>query len=368
MLSGVESFVVLSEVENVNCHSDQSGARLGSALARREIYLFKKWIPRQARDDIIDIILSMFLHTYTPQPILFKLGPVKVYWYGFLIVIGILIAFFISQWLLKKYKLMIGEVLKDVNLIDLSVYLLIGGLIGARVFHIIAEWNYYFLHPLDVFKIWNGGLWIYGAIYGGFAGLLIYSKRKNFPKKKISFLLDLLAPGIIFAQAIGRWGNYFNQELYGLPTKVFIGLPIEFVNRVSNFSEFSYFHPVFFYESIWCLAVGLILIWMHFYRLRNTPPYPPTPTRRAGLIKGGGEDGHCLSSVRGESFYSYGNIFLWYIFLYSFGRALIEFIRIDTVPLIFGIRSTQVVAILFMLLAGILIFKYEKNKHTFNNT
>jgi len=285
--------------------------------------------------------------TYSPQPILFELGPIKIYWYGFFIVVGIVIAFFITKWLLSKYKCAIGEVVKDIDLIDLSVYLLIGGLIGARVFHIVAEWNYYFLHPLDVFKVWNGGLWIYGAIYGGVAGLLMYAKRRKFPKKKISFLLDLLAPGMVFAQAIGRWGNYFNQELYGTATDSFVGIPINVVNRVSGFAEFSHFHPTFFYESVWCLAVGCILILAHFYRLKGTPPrqyggqaYPP-------LIKGGGEN-TLLRNV--------GRIFLGYIFLYSFGRVLIEFIRIDTVPLIFGIRSTQVVAVVFMVLAGFLIF------------
>lgn len=308
----------------------------------------------------------MFLHSYHPKSILLEFGPVRIYWYGFFIVLGIFVAFAVTRWLLEKYGRIKNHplplLIKDGNqIVDLSVYLIIGGLVGARLAHVIAEWQYYISRPLEIFKIWNGGLWIYGAIAGGFAWLLVYvccnkggsfrqdggqaSCRLQFGKRKrelwdvFKLLLDILAPGLVFAQAIGRWGNYFNQELYGLPTRLPWGIPIDAIHRISGFTGSEFFHPVFLYESLWCVIVGVVLLRMH--NRRFTSPNP--------------------------SFVRRGMIFLRYLFLYSFGRFIFEFLRIDPVPMVFGVRITQIAAGGVMLAAaGMLIaeiwFKQMANR------
>ncbi|MFH0854538.1 MAG: prolipoprotein diacylglyceryl transferase [bacterium] len=321
----------------------------------------------------------MFIHSYHPNPILFQIGPIKIYWYGFFIAMGILIAFIVARWVLGKYNIGIeyyyraGRHRMDIDLVDLAVYLIIGGLAGARFLHIIAELKYYILRPFDIFKIWNGGLWIYGAIFGGFAGLAFYvnnsailipcetqsnslekgAQGKNYPHRIsekeetlknehpfciskgyiIKFLLDLLSPGMVFAQAIGRWGNYFNQELYGLPTKLPWGIPIDTLHRVYGFTDNIFFHPVFLYESLLCAIIGILLVWMHKKKF----------------------------AYFNSSFVKIGNIFLWYLFLYSFGRFFFEFIRIDLVPMICGIRITQIMAGIMLTASGTALFK----KHFF---
>ncbi|MFH1192113.1 MAG: prolipoprotein diacylglyceryl transferase [bacterium] len=270
----------------------------------------------------------MFLRTYHPNPILLNLGPLKIYWYGFIIVIGIFIAFAVSEWLLKKYQK--SGILTEIDLADITLCLLICGLIGARLFHVISEWQYYFKNPLDIFKVWNGGLWIYGAIAVGLFGFLIYTR--NFNKEKNFLLLDIIAPGIIIAQSIGRWGNYFNQELYGIPTNSIFGLPVDFIHRIKGFEIFFYFHPVFLYESLWCLLVGITFIYLHLVRIKRKE------TNANYRIKA-------------------GNIFLLYLFLYSLGRFYFEFLRIDTVFLIYSFRSTQLLALAAIVIAGIFLVK-----------
>ncbi len=275
----------------------------------------------------------MFLHTYHPNPILLNFGLLKIYWYGFIIVIGIVIAFFISQWLLKKYQ-KAGLLLKS-DLADITLYLLIGGLIGARLFHVISEWQYYFKNPLDILKVWNGGLWIYGAIAGGLIGFLIYAR--DFKKMEKFLLLDIMAPAVIIAQSIGRWGNYFNQELYGIPTNSIFGLSIDLIHRIKGFEKFSYFHPVFLYESAWCLLVGAILICLHLKKIKK---YSKLSTAENSL-----------------ALKKFGNIFLMYLFFYSLGRFCFEFLRIDSVFLIYSFRSTQIAALLVLIISGIFLIK-----------
>lgn len=266
----------------------------------------------------------MFLHTIYPQSVLLQFGPIKIYWYGVFIVVGILAAYMLSAYLLKKY----GQ--RDIDLADLTLYLLIGGLLGARFFHVLSEYRYYSENPMNIFKIWHGGLWIYGALIGGGLGLWIYAGQKKFNFSKILFMLDVLAPGIIFAQSLGRWGNYFNQELYGLPTSLPWGIPISYANRVNPYLEFTYFHPAFLYESLWCLIVGIILLGTHYY--------------------------HISQGAQKKA----GNIFLWYLFLYSSGRFCFEFLRLDPVATIWVMRLTQIMAALIMLISIFLIIEYRR--------
>lgn len=303
----------------------------------------------------------MFLHTFTPSPVILKIGHLKIYWYGFLIMIGVLLGIIVSSYLLKRYKnilfnyignrgLRIQGILsffKEFLFEDLFIYLITGSLVGARLFHIIAEYRYYLANPLDIFKIWNGGVWIYGAIIGGLLALFVYLRR--FAKKGnlaflFCFMADLLAPGLALAQALGRWGNYFNQELYGLPTKMGWGIPIDVLNRVVGFSSYKYFHPVFLYESMWCLSIAILLLFLHLKRIHNI------------FLVQDERDYKRLCRKTGE-------IFLVYLVLYSFGRFMFEFVRIDPVPSIFGFRATQIIAAIMMILAVtfIIMRKFKDN-------
>lgn len=257
-----------------------------------------------------------FLHTYQPQPILLQIGPVKVYWYGLLIVIGILAAWFVTIRLLNiKGQTYEKRKFNRSDLYNLGFYLIVFGIIGARLYHVFSELPYYFQNPLQIFMIWQGGLGIYGAVVAGTLVLFFYAKKHGF---SFLFLGDVLAPGVILAQAIGRWGNYFNSEVFGFPTNMAWGIPIGFSQRPIEFLSAQYFHPTFLYESLWNLFVFVVLLLVFNLIFKNY--------------------GHRGSIVGGR-------VFGLYLILYSLGRFLIEFIRIDPQHMLFGLRLAQIVAI-----------------------
>ena len=163
-----------------------------------------------------------FLHTFRPSPILISLGPINIYWYGVFIVLGVLFAIAVAIYLAKSSNL------KPETILDLAVWLIIGGVIGARLYDAALEWSYFSAHPLDIFKVWQGGLAIHGAIIGGLLALWFYVKKyqHNFWQ-----LAAIIATSLPLAQAIGRWGNYFNQELFGNPTNLTWGIPIDLAHR-----------------------------------------------------------------------------------------------------------------------------------------
>ena len=130
------------------------------------------------------------------------------------------------------------------------------GLAGARLYHVIDQWDYYWLHPGQIVMLWRGGMGIFGGILGGLVGLWWQAKTwKNWLK-----LADAGAVGLALGQVIGRWGNYFNQELYGKPTSLPWAIYIKPENRLIEVINFDYFHPLFLYESLWCLIIFIILI------------------------------------------------------------------------------------------------------------
>jgi phosphatidylglycerol:prolipoprotein diacylglycerol transferase len=139
------------------------------------------------------------------------------------------------------------------------IWAFIFALVGARAYHIFSAFQYYALHPFSVFRVWEGGLGIFGAILGGIAGIILYSKIKHL---NLLNLLNLIAPPLLLAQAIGRLGNFFNLEGFGPPTnapwRMFV--PIEY--RPPQLAAYSYFHPTFFYESILCLVAFLIFLFL----------------------------------------------------------------------------------------------------------
>ena len=252
------------------------------------------------------------LHAYHPSSILISFGPIDIHWYGLLIVLGIIAAIAITLKLASYYNI------KKETIIDLAFWLIISGVIGARIYFIFLELPYYLKYPLDMFKPWQGGLAIHGAIIGGALALWLYTK-----KYKLNFWLSaaLIAPGLALAQAIGRWGNYFNQELFGKPTNLPWGIPIDLLNRPIEFLNNIYFQPTFLYESLGNFLVFAVLIVLHFY-----------------LIKKQKINDFNLKLV----------VFS-YLILYSLLRFFLEYFRIDSTPYLLDLRLAQFISLLIII-------------------
>lgn len=173
---------------------------------------------------------------------MFNIGSLTFHVYGLLIGLGVLA----GAWQAAKYNKKIWDVLP---------WVLGCGLVGARLYHVIDQWNYYWLHPGEIIMLWRGGLGIFGGILGGLLGLWWQTKIwKQWLK-----IADAGVIGLALGQAIGRWGNYFNQELYGIPTNLRWGIYIKPENRLIEVINYDYFHPLFLYESLWCLAIFFLL-------------------------------------------------------------------------------------------------------------
>jgi phosphatidylglycerol---prolipoprotein diacylglyceryl transferase len=257
-----------------------------------------------------------FLHNFSPAPILFSFGSFHIYWYGLFIVLGVLAALTVSLWLAKKFGQSTNKIF------DLAFYAIIAGIIGARLYHVALEWPYYSQNLWNIFKVWQGGLAIHGGLIGGLLVVLYFCW-----KEKINFwlLAAIFAPGIALGQAIGRWGNYFNQELFGTPTDLPWGIPIEIINRPINYISAEFFHPTFIYESLGDLAIFLILLFLVLKFLK-------------------------------KGWKNYKIIFLSYLILYSILRFSLEFLRTDTTAYVFGFRWPQIFSLTIIAISTILIF------------
>lgn len=246
----------------------------------------------------------------SPGPILIKIGPLTIRWYGLLIATAVLIGVNLSQYLAKR---------RHVNpdlLGDLVIWLVIGAIPAARLYYVLFEWSEYAKNPGKIIAIWEGGIAIHGAILGGTIATLIFARIN-----KISFwqLADLVAPSLILGQAIGRWGNFFNSEAFGSPTNLPWKLFIPLERRPLGYENFDFFHPTFLYESVWNLMVFGLLLTLFFRSLQGKPRLKT------------------------------GTVFLVYLVAYSLGRFWIEGLRTDS--LMFGpIRMAQVVSLVGMSL------------------
>jgi prolipoprotein diacylglyceryl transferase len=201
------------------------------------------------------------------------------------------------------------------------------GIVGARLYHVITDYQLYFgpgRQPLDALKIWQGGLGVWGAIALGVLGGYLVARRR-----KIAFpaVLDAIAPAILVAQAIGRLGNWFNQELFGRPTTLPWGLEIASDYRPAGYAQFATFHPTFLYEVLWNLAAAVLLVWLD---------------RRFRL-------GH-------------GKVFALYVMLYCAGRFWIEALRIDTVNEIGGFRLNNYTALIGFVVALVWLIWLIRNR------
>jgi phosphatidylglycerol:prolipoprotein diacylglycerol transferase len=254
--------------------------------------------------------------------IAFRIGPIAVHWYGILIVAGILAATYLSAYLARLRG-------QDPEFVwDALVWCVLLGVVGARLYHVltptpsmgVGRW-YYFEHPAQIFAIWEGGLGIYGAVAGGALGLYIAARSAKEPLLK---WMDTIVPGLVLAQAVGRWGNYINQELYGKPTDLPWAIYIEPRFRLPGYEMYELFHPTFFYESMWNLATCLALVYI-IWRYRGK------------LIPG-------LTTST-------------YFISYSVVRFLLEFIRLDAAA-VGPIAIAQIVALLIIAaFAGFLVYQ-----------
>lgn len=274
----------------------------------------------------------MFIHSWHPQAILAHLGPVTIHWYGLTLALGTLAGFFVLRWLGKKYRL--GEPL----IFDYFLILVISGLLGARLYHITNEWSYYSQNPAQMFQVWHGGLAWHGGIIAGLIAALMFARKK---KMSVWLLADITAPALALGQAIGRWGNYFNQELFGRPTSLPWGIPIDQAYRPLAYGQDQYFHPTFLYESLGCLVIFAILVFLHLRRWRQTAGSEPT--------------------LSGN-----GYIALIYIALAAGLRMATESLRIDRTPIVAGIRLPILVGGIFFLAALItliLLIVQRRQRH-----
>ncbi len=274
-----------------------------------------------------------FLQKYSPQPIIFESDFFVLRFYGLIIVIAIILCFILALHLAKKTKI------KTDDLFDLVIWLMVGGIVGARLYDVIfIEWEYFRSNLLAIFKIWEGGLSIHGTIIGGIVSLFIWSKihSKNF--WKFAALIFTVLP---LGQAIGRWGNYFNQELFGYPTNLPWGIFISPQNRPMRFFSSEYFHPTFLYESI----LNLILFFVLFFTYKKAIQSEFTSQKNNNIKK------RITPTF----------IIPIYLLGYSIIRFTIEFVRIDETPTYFGLRLPQIASIIIFLGTVIYLLFRKRN-------
>ena len=259
----------------------------------------------------------------SPDVSYIELGPLRIHFYALFILTGIILALLLTESRLKARGVEAGVAL------DVSFWAIPFGILGGRFFHVITHPNDYFYQGADLlapFRIWEGGLAIYGALLFGALGAYIGSRKSGI---KFTSYLDAVAPGILLAQAVGRWGNYFNNELFGLPTDLPWGLEISSSNPAypAGLPEGVLFHPTFLYESIWSLfGVALLLAADKRFNLR------------------------------------WGRMIGLYFICYSVGRVWVEAIRIDPSEIVLGLRINIWSAIIGIIVGlAVMIISYRRH-------
>lgn len=254
------------------------------------------------------------------SPLIFEVGPIALSYHGLFIVLGIAVGTWITGLELSRKgydgALALGALFFVVPL----------GVAGGRLYHVATEYHRYTRNPFPkVLETYDGGLGIYGAIAGGFLGLLLFSWYRGI--NALTFA-DAAAPGLALGQAIGRWGNYFNQELFGQPSDLPWSIYIEPLNRPTQFADATSFHPTFLYEALWDVLVCLVLLWI---------------------------------ARRFSERLRIGDVFLLYVCLYSVGRFLVEILRIDAAFVVGSVRGNLLVSgVLAVGFALILVLRHSR--------
>ncbi|MDQ1630743.1 MAG: hypothetical protein QOC80_715 [Frankiaceae bacterium] len=244
----------------------------------------------------------------SPSSGVLHLGPLPLRGYAFCIVLGIIVTVWLAEYRLRARGAPEGTA------VEIATWGVPFGLVGSRIYHVVTTPEPYFGaggHPVDALKIWNGGLGIWGGIGFGFLGGVIAVRRMGLP---VLLCADALAPTMIVAQSIGRWGNYFNQELFGRATDLPWAVEIDPTFRVDP--DQATYHPTFLYESLWTLAAAAVIFWAD---------------RRFRLGK--------------------GRVFALYVALYCLGRGWIEALRVDEAHRFFGLRLNDYVSLVLFLAA-----------------
>ena len=257
----------------------------------------------------------------SPGPLVFQLGPFALRWYGLLIALAVLAGLALAT------RLGNARGIEPALIADLLPLLVLGAVIGARIYYVALEWRQYAANPIEALAIWRGGIAIHGALIGGVLTTILYCRWRRQPFWP---LLDVLVPAVALGQAIGRWGNFFNSEAFGVPTDLPWKLRIPAANRPPEFLEQLYFHPTFLYESLWNVGVCVLLLVLFRQASRGQIQLP------AGALS-------CV-----------------YLMAYSSGRVWIEGLRIDPLCLFAeppfcegGLRMAQLVSLLLIVLGGL---------------
>ena len=257
------------------------------------------------------------------NPVLLNIGKIEIRWYSFLLIVGIIISYLLINKEGKKFDL------SSDFIFNMLFWTLLIGFIGARLYYIVFNFHLYRHNLSDIFKVWQGGLAIHGGIIFGMVTIFLYCKKHKVSTLKV---LDIVSVPLILAQAIGRWGNFFNSEAYGAATtlKHLQSLPIpKFVIEGMNIGGI-YYTPTFFYESVWCVIGFLILLIVRRFRHIKT-----------------------------------GQIASIYLMWYSLGRFFIETSRTDSL-MIFGYKTAQITSII-LFLAGLVLFIIKSRKSKFED-
>ncbi len=246
------------------------------------------------------------------NPVFFTVGPYEVRYYSLFILIGVFIAYFMMIREAKKFDISTDHIF------NMFFWTIIIGIIGARLYYVVFNWEYFGSHIAEIWQIWQGGLAIHGGILFGLITIALYTKKYNL---RLLRILDMAVVPLILAQAIGRWGNFFNSEAYGVATSLNhlkeLHIP-DFVIRGMNINGI-YYTPTFFYESLWC-GLGFIILLI---------------ARRTKYIK-------------------VGQVASLYMMWYGVGRFFIEASRTDSLTIL-GFKMAQIVSII-MVIIGIVIF------------
>lgn len=260
------------------------------------------------------------------NPVAFNIFGLEIRWYGILIAISLVIGLTVGYFL-AKYR---GQ--REEEILNFAPFAVIFSMIGSRLLHVAVNWFFYIGHPGFIFNFRSGGLAIHGAILGGFLALLVFVRVRQL---NLWLWADILVPGLILGQAIGRWGNYFNQEAFGRPTSLPWGIYIDPSHRPYDYASYEYFHPTFFYESVINFSLFVLLIIMHRFYKNKPDRMPP------------------------------GLIFSMYLGIYAVYRTFIESYRIDssylgTVKVVYIINLIAIFTAIFIAHYAIRKFREKK--------
>ena len=261
---------------------------------------------------------------FTPDPIAFQIGSIPVYWYGIGYAVGLALAYMVMVRLARRA----GE---NADLLGNGMIIVaLAALVGGRLYHVIDQWALYKDDPIKIILPPYSGLGVYGGIVFGTIAAFLYARSKRVPFLRWA---DIVAPGLFVMQAVARWGNFFNQELYGPPTKLPWGIAIDCIHRIAAYpcSQFpeatTFFHPLFLYESISGVLGALFLIWLGYHARRSLRP---------------------------------GDLLLVFFVWYGVVRFGLEALRADNWTF-FGVPTAQLVSLLFVIPAlGILAFRHQR--------